>query len=136
MIDLQQMSLALSLATRRSLLIIDELGKGTDSNGILTKVAAPAPDFQDGAGLTSGVLEHLLSLGSECPKVLGATHYHGRLPRKLRSAQNAELFECGLLAERPLLAFGHMEVRVDEAALASADRITYLYKSVACNRRD
>ena len=33
MIDLQQISTALSLATNRSLLIIDEFGKGTDSSG-------------------------------------------------------------------------------------------------------
>ena len=33
MIDLQQISLALNLATNRSLLIIDEFGKGTDSKG-------------------------------------------------------------------------------------------------------
>ena len=33
MIDLQQISLALSLATRRSLLVIDEFGKGTGSSG-------------------------------------------------------------------------------------------------------
>ena len=63
MIDLQQMSLALSLATRRSLLIIDEFGKGTESS--------------DGAGLACAVMEHLLSLGNERPKVIGATHFHG-----------------------------------------------------------
>jgi DNA mismatch repair protein MSH5 len=33
MIDLQQVALAMATATRRSLLIIDEFGKGTDSNG-------------------------------------------------------------------------------------------------------
>jgi DNA mismatch repair protein MSH5 len=33
LIDLQQISLALTLATRRSLVIIDEFGKGTDPNG-------------------------------------------------------------------------------------------------------
>lgn len=33
MIDLQQVTKALRLATDRSLLIIDEFGKGTDSNG-------------------------------------------------------------------------------------------------------
>lgn len=33
MIDLQQIALALNLFTRRSLLIIDEFGKGTDANG-------------------------------------------------------------------------------------------------------
>jgi len=36
-------------ATRRSLLIIDEFGKGTDSN--------------DGAGLFCGLIEFLLGLG-------------------------------------------------------------------------
>ena len=34
MIDLQQIALATTLATHRSLVIIDELGKGTDSSGI------------------------------------------------------------------------------------------------------
>jgi DNA mismatch repair protein MSH5 len=63
MIDLQQISLALSLATRRSLLIIDEFGKGTDSS--------------DGAGLACAVFKHLLSLGTDSPKVLGITHFHG-----------------------------------------------------------
>jgi DNA mismatch repair protein MSH5 len=63
MLDLQQVSLALSLATRRSLLIIDEFGKGTECS--------------DGAGLACAVMEHLLSLGTERPKVIGATHFHG-----------------------------------------------------------
>ena len=34
MIDLQQIALAMTLATHRSLVIVDELGKGTDSSGI------------------------------------------------------------------------------------------------------
>lgn len=33
MSDLQQIALALTLATRRSLIVIDEFGKGTDSCG-------------------------------------------------------------------------------------------------------
>ena len=65
MIDLQQISLALNLATRRSLLIVDEFGKGTDAS--------------DGAGLACAVMEYLLSLGNERPKVIGATHFHGKL---------------------------------------------------------
>jgi DNA mismatch repair protein MSH5 len=65
MLDLQQISLALSLATRRSLLIIDEFGKGTESS--------------DGAGLACAVMEHLLNLGTERPKVIGATHFHGKI---------------------------------------------------------
>lgn len=65
MIDLQQVALALNSATRRSLLIIDEFGKGTDAS--------------DGAGLACAVMEYLLSLGVERPKVIGATHFHGKL---------------------------------------------------------
>jgi DNA mismatch repair protein MSH5 len=63
MIDLQQISLALSLASRRSLLIVDEFGKGTDPS--------------DGAGLACAVFKHLLDRGRDRPKVLGATHFHG-----------------------------------------------------------
>ncbi|KAL1792204.1 hypothetical protein ACET3X_009955 [Alternaria dauci] len=100
MIDLQQISLALSLATRRSLLIIDEFGKGTESS--------------DGAGLACAVMEHLLSLGPERPKVIGATHFH-------------EIFEMGLLKPRPALAFSHMEVRIDADASEISDQVTYLY---------
>ncbi|KAL7772159.1 hypothetical protein CFE70_002112 [Pyrenophora teres f. teres 0-1] len=85
MIDLQQISLALSLATRRSLLIIDEFGKGTETS--------------DGAGLACAVMEHLLNLGSERPKVIGTTHFH-------------EIFERGLLKPRPALAFGYLECEV------------------------
>ena len=34
MIDLQQVALATNLATCRSLIIVDEIGKGTDSSGV------------------------------------------------------------------------------------------------------
>ncbi|KAL1634726.1 hypothetical protein SLS56_002128 [Neofusicoccum ribis] len=100
MIDLQQMSMALSAATPRSLLVIDEFGKGTDSN--------------DGAGLVCGIFDYLLNLGNDCPKVLGATHFH-------------EIFEEGYLLYHPGLQFGHMEVRVDGTKNGVEDQITYLY---------
>lgn len=100
MIDLQQISVGLNQATRRSLVIIDEFGKGTES--------------YDGAGLAAGVFEHLLQRGEDCPKVLGATHFH-------------EIFESGFLRSRPALAFAHMEVRVDTAASDIDNQITYLY---------
>lgn len=103
MIDLQQASIALSLATRRSLIIIDEFGKGTES--------------YDGAGLAAGVFEHLLERGFECPKVLGATHFH-------------EIFEAGFLQPRPALALAHMDVRIDVAADDVNNQITYLYNLV------
>lgn len=100
MIDLQQISVALSLASRRSLIVIDEFGKGTES--------------YDGAGLAAGVFEHLLGRGAECPKVLGATHFH-------------EIFESGFLQRRPSLGFAHMEVKIDKSASEVDDQITYLY---------
>jgi DNA mismatch repair protein MSH5 len=103
MIDLQQVTLAMTQATRRSLIIIDEFGKGTNS--------------KDGAGLACGVFEYFLNLGAQRPKVLGATHFH-------------EIFESGFLQERSELAFGHMEVRVDANAEVFEDQITYLYNFV------
>lgn len=101
MIDLQQIAISLRLATCRSLLIIDEFGKGTDSS--------------DGAGLACGVFEHLLNRGNERPKVLAATHYH-------------EIFENGFLTEHPRLQFAHMNVLLDHDAEATEDQITYLYR--------
>lgn len=62
MIDLNQVSLALRNATSRSLILVDEFGKGT-----LT---------EDGAGLFCGVIKHLLARKEKCPKVLAATHFH------------------------------------------------------------
>lgn len=68
----------------------------------------------DGAGLACGVFEYLLSLGENRPKVLGATHFH-------------EIFENGFLPQRPSLAFGHMEIRLEQKAVDWKDQITHLY---------
>jgi DNA mismatch repair protein MSH5 len=116
MLDLQQVALMLRSCTHRSLLVIDEFGKGTDAT--------------DGAGLACGVLKHLLGRGDGAPKVLAATHFH-------------EIFEQGFLTDEvPGLAFEHMEVRVDDrrqtdhseerASTTDTDgtdnaQITYLY---------
>ncbi|KAJ5904388.1 DNA mismatch repair protein MutS core [Penicillium tannophilum] len=99
MSDLQQISLCLRQATSRSLVLIDEFGKGTNES--------------DGIGLACGVFEHLLGL-EDSPKVLAATHYH-------------ELFENDFLALRPKLQLGHMEVKVCEESQQVEDQVTYLY---------
>lgn len=110
MIDLQQVAFALNSCTRQSLVVIDEFGKGTDTC--------------DGAGLAAGVLQHLIDLGSECPKVMAATHFH-------------EIFELGLFDDEPNLAHAHMEVRVDSrangkghdsVASGTMEEVTYLYQ--------
>ncbi|RAL65195.1 hypothetical protein DID88_001301 [Monilinia fructigena] len=103
MIDLQQIALCTTLATHRSLVVVDEFGKGTNST--------------DGAGLACGVFEYFLGLGSHRPKVLGATHFH-------------EIFENGFLYPRPELAFGHMEVHVNKHVELAGDQVTYLYNFV------
>lgn len=107
MIDLQQVSWALKGFTPRSLLVIDEFGKGTDSC--------------DGVGLAAGVFSFLLSQGDQAPKVLASTHFH-------------EIFEQGLMPESlPGLDLKQMEVRLSKKnsqARGAGDHgseVTYLY---------
>ncbi|KAK6359117.1 MutS protein msh5 [Orbilia brochopaga] len=100
MIDLQQIAAALRLTSRRSLLIIDEFGKGTEST--------------DGAGLACAVAEHLLELGAEAPKTLMTTHHH-------------EIFENGFLEGHPSLSHGQMRILLDRNADDARNQITYLY---------
>ncbi|KAI1407499.1 muts domain V-domain-containing protein [Hypoxylon sp. FL1857] len=100
-IDLRQVAFAMNFATRRSLVLIDEFGKGTNS--------------LDGAGLVTAVLDHFASLGSERPKVLAATHFH-------------EIFEGQFLLETPELAFAHMNVRLDFDAPTMEEQVTYLFQ--------
>ncbi|EMD39519.1 hypothetical protein CERSUDRAFT_111843 [Gelatoporia subvermispora B] len=84
MIDLNQVSLALRNSTARSLILLDELGKGTVSS--------------DGAGLFCGVLKHLAGRGTESPKVFAATHFH-------------DIFNSDILEPRSLpITFVHMQV--------------------------
>ncbi|KAI9676986.1 MAG: MutS protein msh5 [Caeruleum heppii] len=118
MIDLQQVSMALRMATRRSLVVIDEFGKGTESG--------------DGAGLACGVYEYLVGLGEARPKVLGATHFHGTTNFHGDAGQSltlavTEIFENGFLPARAGLGFAHMEIYVEIDANSVEDQITYLY---------
>ncbi|KAF9911820.1 MutS protein msh5 [Linnemannia zychae] len=62
MTDLQQVALAIRMATARSLVVLDEFGKGTAST--------------DGAGLFCGVVEHFAAMKEGQPKVLATTHFH------------------------------------------------------------
>ncbi|WWD22617.1 hypothetical protein CI109_107110 [Kwoniella shandongensis] len=73
MIDLGQVSQALRGATHRSLIILDEFGKGTTST--------------DGAGLLAGVIEHLLEKNGPCPRTVILTHFHELFARQFLSDQ-------------------------------------------------
>ncbi|CAG8230586.1 unnamed protein product [Penicillium nalgiovense] len=106
--DLQQISLCLKQVTNRSLVIIDEFGKGTNES--------------DGIGLACGILDYLLCLKSPA-KVIAATHFH-------------EIFENNFLALRPRLHLGHMEVHVCEETREVEDQITYLYNCATINGID
>ncbi len=101
MIDLQQIAFALQNCTARSLLVVDEFGKGTDS--------------ADGAGLFCGLMDHLQALGGSCPKVLAATHYH-------------ELLERKFLVSSPMLQFAHMEILLNPDAPDVQEQCVYLYR--------
>lgn len=100
-IDLKQAAFSINFATRRSLILIDEFGKGTNA--------------MDGAGLLSALLDHFLNLDEDAPRVLAATHFH-------------EIFENKLLPNTPKLAFAHMDVRVDLDTQSVDDQVTFLFR--------
>ena len=100
-IDLRQAAQAIRYATARSLVLVDEFGKGTN--------------VDDGAGLLAALLDHFLCLGEGMPRLLLATHFH-------------ELFEGGYLVEHEALRLSHMDVRTDWDARQVDDQITYLFK--------
>lgn len=100
-IDLRQIAFTMNFATRRSLIIVDEFGKGTNT--------------QDGAGLLAATIDHFASLHLERPKLLVATHFH-------------EILDGELLGESAELAFAHMEIHIDLEAPTVEDQVTYLYQ--------
>ncbi|CAE6415963.1 unnamed protein product [Rhizoctonia solani] len=104
MIDLAQVSLALRNCTARSLIILDEFGKGSLST--------------DGAGLFAGVIYQLLKRGNNCPKVFASTHFH-------------ELFTRGLIPPELPISYAYMKVLLKKnIAQEEQERlhITYLFK--------
>lgn len=102
-IDLRQAAFSINFATRRSLILVDEFGKGTNA--------------ADGAGLLTGLMDHFLNLDNERPKVLVASHFH-------------EIFENNFIREGPNLAFASMEVRLDEKCKNRDHQVVYLFKLV------
>ncbi|KAI0914150.1 putative MSH5 protein [Ustulina deusta] len=100
-IDLRQVAFTMNFATRRSLIIIDEFGKGTNN--------------QDGAGLLTAAINHFASLGPERPKLIVATHFH-------------EILDGDFLMESTELTFAHMKIHIDLDTPTTEDQVTYLYQ--------
>ncbi|UZJ53372.1 hypothetical protein CBS101457_002692 [Exobasidium rhododendri] len=101
LIDMQQVSHALQSCTRHSLLLLDEMGKGTSST--------------DGASLFAATIRHLLARGYHCPRTLAATHFH-------------EVFHPDLLPEELPFTPAHMQVLLGSDATRLKEDITFLYK--------
>ncbi|KAI9616097.1 hypothetical protein KEM48_005354 [Puccinia striiformis f. sp. tritici PST-130] len=102
MIDLQRISFMLRNCTARSIILIDEFGKGTDPT--------------DGQALFCGVVEHLISRGSNCPIALVSTHFHG-------------VFTNGFLSLDLPIDYAHMSIVLRTDVGSEEDNTpTYLYK--------
>ncbi|KAF9200860.1 MutS protein msh5 [Haplosporangium sp. Z 27] len=93
MTDLQQVIVTLNMATKRSLIILDEFGKGTTST--------------DGAGIFCGVIEHLVNRIHDRPRVLATTHFH-------------ELFENQLLDLTLPISLYTMEIYHEQNSLEAS----------------
>uniref|UniRef100_A0A8D0FK34 MutS protein homolog 5 n=1 Tax=Strix occidentalis caurina TaxID=311401 RepID=A0A8D0FK34_STROC len=86
MIDLNQVAKAVNNATERSLVLIDEFGKGTNT--------------LNGLSLLAAVLRYWISQGTQCPQVFVSTNFHS-------------LMQLELLPDTPLLEYLTMETHQD-----------------------
>lgn len=98
--DVHQAMRALELSTAGSMIVLDEFGKGTRST--------------DGAALFIGVLGNLLKRGSNCPRVLAATHFH--------EALNSSYL--------PTWYYDNAKIAYFQMPLLENNEVTYLYKLV------
>ncbi|KAI9347196.1 muts domain V-domain-containing protein [Zopfochytrium polystomum] len=109
MLDANQMAHALRSATERSLILVDEFGRGTSA--------------LDGIGLFCGAVEYLLSKGPAAPKAILSTHFH-------------EVFNHRLITEQPSLRTISMEFLTARGSGASSGQdnphddtpVTFLYR--------
>ncbi|XP_022366466.1 mutS protein homolog 5 isoform X3 [Enhydra lutris kenyoni] len=103
MIDLnQQVAKAVNNATKQSLVLIDEFGKGTNT--------------VDGLALLAAVLRHWLALGPACPHIFVATNF-------------LSLVQLQLLPQGPLLQYLTMETCEDGDELVFFYQVSDLIRS-------
>ncbi|XP_034886455.1 mutS protein homolog 5 isoform X5 [Mirounga leonina] len=102
MIDLNQMAKAVNNATKQSLVLIDEFGKGTNT--------------VDGLALLAAVLRHWLALGPTCPHIFVATNF-------------LSLVQLQLLPQGPLVQYLTMETCEDGDDLVFFYQVSDLIRS-------
>ncbi|CAO3701803.1 unnamed protein product [Rhizopus microsporus] len=108
--DLQQLKKALHNSTSRTLVIIDEFGKGTEST--------------DGASLFCSVLGYFLSMTDNCPKLLASTHFHDVISQNILSTQDRIT-----LSQTEILYQELSEIEVEP----KKDEAVFLYRIVPGN---
>ncbi|XP_053237896.1 mutS protein homolog 5 [Podarcis raffonei] len=96
MIDLNQVAKAVNNATERSLVLIDEFGKGTNT--------------VDGLSLLAAVLRYWIRQATQCPHIFVATNFHS-------------LMQLNLLPDSPLLQYLTMDTHQDGDELVFFYRI-------------
>jgi DNA mismatch repair protein MSH5 len=99
-IDLQNMSKCLSMCTPKSLMLIDEFGKGTDAVG--------------GPSLLGAIIESLAQ-SEFTSRTIITTHFH-------------ELFKDGVLQNVEHVKHNHMDVVFTTQEQSSREKITYVFK--------
>ncbi|TCD61354.1 MutS protein msh5 [Steccherinum ochraceum] len=143
MIDLNQVSLALRNCTSRSLILLDEFGKGTKSAGWSSSLV-----YWLVLLLLICVIKHFVNRGANCPRVLVATHFHDvfrneildveQLPvtfvhmQVLLKSSKGELIaasdsQTGMLAHDESQETGINEDQ-SEVQVSPKERLTYLFR--------
>lgn len=109
MTDLRQVKAIVECCSDRSLVLIDEFGKGTrgGDEGHTNSLAHVGTCQQDGMALFSGLLTHLANLPAT-PLLIAITHMH-------------EIFKKGLVESPDAYAYCQMRVHMDRS-------LCYLYR--------
>eukprot|EP00158_Paraphelidium_tribonemae_P007584 Partr_v1_DN28292_c2_g1_i1_m75974 putative Mismatch repair protein len=103
MVDLRQVFIATKYASQRSLVLLDEFGKGTQ--------------ISDGVGILASVLDYFAS-NDECPRILLTTHYHDLV------SSGEELLGPTV---RAVSTFKQMQVMTQQNS-TTGNEILFLYK--------
>jgi DNA mismatch repair protein MSH5 len=132
MIDCVQLNNALQQCTRRSLVLVDEFGKGTNS--------------QDGIALFAAAIANVLRRGADCPKAIFTTHFLEALPLLRNALEEQALGEEAQHARIHVAPQENLQLRMMECVEDGENQLVFLYKlspgvatgsyGAACARRN